>query len=111
MFEQGLEIPNPAQPGNVTLETGHEITGTKEKTPSKQTFREKNSEAGNQQYCEEDHWRNTGEIFIKDDHLCFLPQNEIARVHDVFENQYSADGSTLIDRHRYIVEVDKKRVD
>lgn len=90
----------------------HEEAGPpSEKTSPEKTFQEKNSEAGNQQYYEKDNWKNTGEIFIKDDNLCFLPQQEIARTHLVFENEYSDDGHILTEQHHYLVDVDEKRVE
>ena len=113
MSEPSSEIPqarpdleNLARSGNDTPEamgngSDQRIADASEKTSPEKTFREKNSEAGNQQYYGKDHWQNTGETFIKDDHLCFLPQNEIARTH----HQVSKGGVHTL------VEVDEKRVE
>ncbi len=92
-------------------ETGSQITGAEKKTLLEKTFREKNSEAGHRQYYEKDHWRSTGETFIKGDHLCFLPQQEIARTHHVSEDVYREDGYNTGTYRSNFVDVDEKRVE
>jgi len=104
MSEPSSEIPQHE-------EAGPQIADASEKTSPEKTFQEKNSEAGNQQYYGRDHWKNTGETFIKDDHLCFLPQQEIARIHHVSEDVYREDGYNTGTQRSYLVDVDEKRVE